>query len=65
MKGLRHWRLKRGFTQEKLAQRVGVTLRAYQAWESGESEPRLGHAIKLARILTCTVEDLWEEPKGA
>lgn len=44
---LRHARRPRP-TQQDLADAMGITLRAYQAWESGESTPEWANLAKLA-----------------
>lgn len=37
-------------TQSELAYEMGVTVRAVQAWELGESEPALSRRRRLARV---------------
>lgn len=41
-------RAQRGWTQEDAAQRVGVTYRAYQRWENGDSMPYARNLHRLA-----------------
>lgn len=40
-----------GLTQGELAEKLGVSLRAVQTWESGESKPQLSKLRKLSEIL--------------
>lgn len=47
------------FTQEQLANIVGVTRLTIISIEKQKYEPSIGLAIKLAKALNCTVEDLF------
>ena len=51
-------RRQRGLTQEELARRVRVSVRAVAAWESGDAHPRQRNARALARALGVPVTDL-------
>lgn len=46
-------------TQEQLANIVGVTRLTIISIEKQKYEPSIGLAIKLAKALNCTVEDLF------
>jgi transcriptional regulator with XRE-family HTH domain len=46
------------FTQEALAHRLGVTVRAYQRWESGDRIPRTRHLKAVAKELGVSVAEL-------
>ena len=48
-------------TQEDLAQRVGVTRQTVLAIEKGNYAPSVVLALRLAKTLGCTVEDLFDE----
>jgi DNA-binding XRE family transcriptional regulator len=48
-------------TQEDLAKKVGVTRQTVLAIEKGNYAPSVLLAIRLARALGCTVEDLFDE----
>lgn len=50
-KQLRAVRMKRGFTQQALADAVGVALRSYQCYEQGTREPSLELLVTLADVL--------------
>lgn len=50
-KQLRAVRMKRGFTQQALADAVGVALRSYQCYEQGTREPSLDLLVALADVL--------------
>lgn len=48
-------------TQEDLAQHVGVTRQTVLAIEKGNYAPSVVLALRLARTLGCTVEELFDE----
>jgi putative transcriptional regulator len=48
-------------TQEDLAQQAGVTRQTVLAIEKGNYAPSVVLALRLARVLKCTVEDLFDE----
>lgn len=50
-KMLRDVRIKRKFTQQRLADCVGLALRSYQCYEQGVREPSLDMLVKLADVL--------------
>lgn len=56
---LKDVREKAGFTQEELARLSEISLRYYIRVEKDASEPTVRKALKLARILGCTVEELF------
>ncbi len=56
---LRTARLLAGLSQEKLAPRVGVTLRTIQRWEDGASEPKASQVTALAMALGVATSDFY------
>lgn len=48
-----------GLTQEKASNKIGVTLRTYQKYETGECIPNAKIAVKIAEVLHTTVEKLF------
>jgi len=50
-----------GLTQEDVAKAVQVTRQTIIAMEKGNYSPSVLLALRLARTLTCTVEDLFYE----
>lgn len=50
-KKLREARMERHYTQQRLADEVGVALRTYQCYEQGVREPPLDTLVKLADTL--------------
>lgn len=54
-----------GMTQEKLAEKIGVTRQAVAKWESGDSLPDLERSRQLADALGVSLDDLASyEPNG-
>lgn len=53
-------RLANGMTQEELSGMVGVARKQITCYESGERIPDLYNAIRLARALGTTIEELVE-----
>lgn len=51
-------------TQQQLAERAGVSRQTLVAIEAGRLTPSVAVALRLARALGCTVEDLFALPKG-
>lgn len=66
MKRLRDLRKGVGFTQESLANALGVSQQAVGRWEKGDAEPSLSMLRDLATVLGTSVDDLIEfEAKGS
>lgn len=47
-----------GYTQEQLAERLGVSRQAVAKWESGETLPDIGICAKLAQLYGTTIDAL-------
>ena len=56
---IKELRKKMGFRQEDLAKKLFVDRSTIAKWETGEAVPKTGRLPKLARILCCTIEDLY------
>lgn len=50
----------KGYTQTQLAKMLGVDQSAISLWEAGKTFPRIELAMKVAKILDCTLEELFE-----
>jgi len=48
-------------TQCELAQKIGVEQSAISMWETGEARPRTNKLPVLAKILNCTIDDLFTD----
>jgi transcriptional regulator with XRE-family HTH domain len=57
-------RVARGLTQAQMAEKLDVTLRAYQYWESGEKDMRVSTLIHLALALSCHPSKFFDKPKS-
>ena len=55
---IRSFRKSLGFTQEQLAERLGITLAAVSKWERGSSEPDLSYIMDLAELFHISVDAL-------
>ena len=48
-------------SQEKLAEKIGVTRQSVSKWENGESYPEMEKIMKLCNIFHCKINDLVHE----
>ena len=60
----KHRLLADGLTQQDLADRVGVTRQTILSIEKGRYSPTIGLALRLAKVLGVTVEDLFVLREG-
>ncbi len=56
---LRRIRISRGFTQERLAERLGITYQAVQRLEAGKIQFSVNRVVELAGILEVTIPDFY------
>ncbi len=62
---LQKLRKEHGYSQEQLADELGVTRQAISKWERGEASPDTENLIALARLYNISVDDvLFEKPKA-
>ena len=61
---LKRLRISHGYTQSELAEMVNVNQSTYCQYESSGKIPNMYVAIKLARILGTTVEDMIKEEQA-
>lgn len=57
-KRLRDMRMKRGFTQQKMADNINVALRTYQCYETGTRSPSFESLVEIADILNISTDYL-------
>lgn len=57
-KRLRDTRLKKGYTQQKMADMLGIALRSYQKYEQGERQPSLSTLVHISDILNVPTDYL-------
>ena len=55
---LKNLRKQAGFTQDQMAELLGIKKRTYGSWERGEAMMNLEQAYNCAVILGCTLNDL-------
>lgn len=61
MHAIRELRKKAGLTQVELAQLLGFkSTSVISMWESGDRTPRTDKLPELARILHCSIDDLFQ-----
>lgn len=48
-------------TQKELADKLNVDQTAVSQWERGEAMPRADKLPEIAKILGCTIDDLFED----
>lgn len=58
---LRRLRLEKGFTQEKLAEKLGVAPQSVSRWECGTTLPDVTLLPAIARVYGITIDDLYRE----
>ena len=51
-------RKKFGFSQEEVAEKIGVTRQTIAKWENGDSIPDVVHSNALAELFDITLDDL-------
>jgi putative transcriptional regulator len=59
------WRAKAKLTQEELAHRVGVTRQTIICLEKNKYNPSLALAFRAAKVLGCTIVELFEYAEEA
>lgn len=55
---LKSLRNQKGYTQSKVAEKLDIPLKRYQAWEEGRSEPHSEMLLAIARLYDITVDEL-------
>lgn len=55
---LKFFRKKNGYTQEQIAEKIGVSRQAVAKWERGEALPDIENIIALADVYEVTVDSL-------
>ena len=57
-------RIQKGLTQAQVANRTGISVTSYQRIEYGVQNPSLKTAIRIAKVLNSSVEELWGESRS-
>ncbi len=61
MKALKKLREKTGLTQKDIASALNIDTSTVTKWETGESRPRAEKLPEIARLLGCSVDDLFND----
>jgi len=61
MKNIRNMRQKANITQTELAQAISVTQSTIACWEAGTKYPSADKLPELARVLHCTIDNLFAD----
>lgn len=61
MAALKRIRKERGFTQQQLADELGLHLKSYQRYECGTRRPNIYMLLKIAEILGANASELLDE----
>ncbi len=65
MNKIKKFRLSHKLTQIKMAAKANIPTRSYQNYEAGKRVPDAFTAIKIAKALGTTVEELWASNSAA
>lgn len=57
-KRLKSLRQESGFTQQEVANKIGINRGSYSNWENGKREPTLENVVKLAKLFKTTTDFL-------
>ncbi len=55
---IKNCRIRAKFTQEEVADRLGIDRSTVAKWKTGTASPRADKLLQLARILNCTADEL-------
>ena len=61
MSKIKKFRNDLGLTQQEVADILGVSQKAVAKWEGGKGLPRAEMLPKLAKVLGCTIDDLFDK----
>lgn len=60
---MKQWRLVKGLTVEQMAKACGVSANTYSAWEANPGKVKIDNAVKVARALGESIEDIFLSAK--
>ncbi len=58
---IKHYREEQGMKQETLALKLDVDRSTIAKWENGDAMPRADKLPEIAKVLGCTINDLFGE----
>lgn len=50
-----------GYSQEEVAEKIGISRQAYAKWEKGETIPDIEKCAELAKLYDTTIDSLYQE----
>lgn len=56
---IEEFRKEKGFTQQALAEKLGVSRQTIISLENGKYNPSLGLAYNLSKVFECTITDIF------
>ena len=56
---LKMYLAREGMSQKKLAEEFGVSVQQVSKWVNGHHAPGLETALKIAKLLNTTVDEIW------
>lgn len=57
---LKNERKSQNYTQKQMAEKIGIKVQSYQAYESGLTQPTVLNLLKISQILNVSLDDLFE-----
>lgn len=60
MNNIRTLRINKGISQDGLAAELNISQQCVSMWETGERDPRTDKLPRLAKILGCSIDDLFK-----
>ena len=63
MNAISRLRKKQGLSQVQLAEKLNITQGAVSQWEMGLSKPKSEILPELAKVLNCTIDELFKKDK--
>jgi len=61
---INEWVAEKGYQKKWIAKQMGISQNVLSRWINGHSIPSLENAFKLAEILECKVDELFERKEG-
>lgn len=61
MNTIKKLRKKRNLTQAELSEKINLSQSAVAKWENGECMPKAEMLPKLAKILNCSIDELFDK----
>lgn len=52
-------RVNAGFTQEEIAEKLGISRQTYASWETGKTEMKIAHFIAFCQVTGFSTDDVF------